>query len=168
MKSKSTLYLLLILSFFYSNLTYSQSQKLIDSLIIRSLDSRLDLQISSGIKYIEPNEIAFRIKNEIKYPFKFSYGKELFNEAYRKNNHSLTLYRIYPKTISKDTIDINIAPISMKARKGVFFKPKKLHFKKVEINIPCGGTNGYQPDFRYVYNSEINTWINIAPKFKLD
>lgn len=56
----------------------------------------------------------------------------------------------------------------MKARKGVFFKPKKLHFKKVEINIPCGGTNGYQPDFRYVYNSEINTWINIAPKFKLD
>ena len=89
MKSKSTLYLLLILSFFYSNLTYSQSQKLIDSLIIRSLDSRLDLQISSGIKYIEPNEIAFRIKNEIKYPFKFSYGKELFNEAYRKNNHSL-------------------------------------------------------------------------------
>ena len=74
----------------------------------------------------------------------------------------------YLKTISKDTIDINIAPISMKARKGVFFKPKKLHFKKVEINIPCGGTNGYQPDFRYVYNSEINTWINIAPKFKLD
>ena len=139
-------------------------------------ETLVELEKNSSVIRLEMNSIELplfskdpkRIKNEIKYPFKFSYGKELFNEAYRKNNHSLTLYRIYPKTISKDTIDINIAPISMKARKGVFFKPKKLHFKKVEINIPCGGTNGYQPDFRYVYNSEINTWINIAPKFKLD
>lgn len=156
------------MSLFFSNFAYSQNSEIIDSLIIRSLNSRYDLQLSSGIKFIEPNEIALRLKNKIKYPYKIVFGKELFNEAYRNNNHSLTLYRIYPKIISKDTIDINIGPISMKTRKGIFLKPKKLHFKKVEISIPCGGTNGYQPDFRYVYNKENTIWENKSPKFKLE
>ena len=164
MKFKLSKYFVLLLSIFYSNFLFSQDSEIINRLIIQSLESRFDLQLSKGIKYIEPNEFTIRIKDEIKYPFKIIQGKELFNEAYKMENHAITLYRIYPKIISKDTIDINIGPISIKARKGLFLKPKKLHFRKVEINITCGGTNGYQPDFRYVYNTENKIWENIYSK----
>ena len=160
-------YKILILFFLFQNL-YSQkvTENTIDSLIVKSLMSRLDFVLSSGIKYIEPNEYGLRIKNKVRMPFVILEKDKLFETAYKSNKKNLTIYRIVPEIISKDTIDVNIGEISLTAKKGLFFRPH-LHFKKMNYLIPCGGTNGYQPDFRFVFNSKNKKWENISEKYKI-
>ncbi len=146
-------------------MTNAQTQgEVIDSLITKSLNSRFDLLLSSGIKYIEPNEYVLKVKGKISYPYKLLVGNELFNKAYDQKNHSLELIRVIPKIISKDTIDINFGQVFLKIKKGLYFKPI-LHFKKAMFSISCGGTNGYQPDFRYVYDLNNRCWKNISEKY---
>ncbi len=149
-----------------NNLEQIDKQTL-DSIYIKALNSRIDLQLSSGWKFIEPNEQTERIKNNFDHNsvYKFLSADELFDYAYKHGN-TLKLFRITHKQISKDTIDINFGDLALKVRKGIFFK-KGLHFREANYSLACGGTNGYIPDFRFVYHTQTKTWKIIGGSCKL-
>jgi len=130
----------------------------LDSIYIKALNSRFDLLLSSGQKFIEPNEQTDRIKNDFdkNSVYKFLSADELFDYAY-KHGKTLKLYRVTHKQISKDTVDINFGDLALKVKKGIFFK-NGLHFREANYSLACGGTNGYRPDFRFVYDNQTRTW----------
>ena len=67
----------------------------LDSIYLKALNSRIDLQLSSGWKFIEPNEQTERIKNNFDQNsfYKFLSSDELFDYAY-KHGKTLKLYRV--------------------------------------------------------------------------
>lgn len=136
-----------------------------DSLYIIALNYRWDLLISNGRKYIEPNEQTQRIKSNFDElsVYRFPNHNELFKIAH-KNGKSLMIYRITHKIISPDTIDINFGIVNLTTKKGIFLR-NGLHFKKANFSLSCDGTNGYEPDFRFVYSSENKKWIIIYNKY---
>jgi len=138
----------------------------LDSIYIKALNSRFDLLLSSGQKFIEPNEQTERIKNNFDNSvYRFYSSNELFEYAYR-NGKTLRLYRIGHKQISNDTIDINFGSLTLTVKKGIFLK-KGLHFRKANYTLDCGGTNGYSSDFRFAYNRESEKWEIVSGRFKL-
>lgn len=139
----------------------------LDSIYLKALNSRIDLQLSSGWKFIEPNEQTERIKNNFDQNsfYKFLSSDELFDYAY-KHGKTLKLYRVTHKQISKDTIDINFGDLALKVEKGIFLK-NGLHFREVNYSIACGGTDGYMPDYRFVYDKQTKTWRIIGGRYKL-
>lgn len=138
----------------------------LDSIYIKALNSRFDLLLSSGQKFIEPNERTERIKNNFTQNsvYKFLSSDELFDYTY-KHGKTLNLYRISHKQISKDTIDINFGYLTSTVKKGIFFK-NGLHFREANYSLACGGTNGYKPDFRFVYDKQTKTWKIIGGSCK--
>jgi len=138
----------------------------LDSIYTKALNSRIDLQLSSGWKFIEPNEQTERIKNnfEKNSVYKFLSSDELFDYAY-KHGKTLKLYRVTHKQISKDTIDINFGDLALKVKKGIFLK-NGLHFREANYSLACDGTNGYQPDYRFVYDKQTKTWKIIGGSCK--
>ena len=138
----------------------------LDSIYTKALNSRIDLQLSSGWKFIEPNEQTERIKNNFdkNSVYKFLSSDELFDYAY-KHGKTLKLYRVTHKQISKDTIDINFGDLALKVKKGIFFK-NGLHFREANYSLACGGTNGYIPDYRFVYDKQSKTWKIIGGSCK--
>lgn len=157
-----------IITFLYSFQSYCQEveNNVLDTLYLRSLNSSMSLYLSSGYKYFEPNIITQRIKSNFSGSvIQFPIAKELFKIA-RKKDNNISVYRCTHKIISPDTIDINIAPVSYEAKRGIYFN-HGIYFKKVEIQVSCGGTEGYVPDFRYVYNRQEKVWENISGKSKL-
>lgn len=130
----------------------------LDSIYIKALNNRIDLLLSSGRKFIEPNEQTERIKNNFdkNSVYKFLSYDELFDYAF-KHGKTLKLYRVTHKQISNDTIDINFGDLALKVKKGIFFK-NGLHFREADYSLACGGTNGYIPDFRFVYDNQTKTW----------
>lgn len=142
-------------------------RQILDSIYLKALNSRIDLQLSSGWKFIEPNEQTERIKNNFDQNsvYKFLSSDELFDYAY-KHGKTLKLYRVTHKQISNDTIDINFGDLSLVVRKGIYFK-NGLHFREANYSIACGGTNGYIPDFRFVYDKKNKTWNIIDGRHKL-
>lgn len=162
------LFTLLISFNLSSNMIFAQEidNQTLDSIYIKALNSRFDFLLSSGTKFIEPNELTERIKNNFKNSvYAFFTSDEIFEYAY-KHGKSLRLYRITHKQISQDTIDINFSDLVLKVKKGVFFK-NGLHFREANYSLGCGGTNGYIPDFRFAYDKMQNTWIIIGGKCKL-
>lgn len=139
----------------------------LDSIYLKALNSRIDLQLSSGWKFIEPNEQTERIKNNFNQNsvYKFLSSDELFDYAY-KHGKTLKLYRVTHKQISKDTIDINFGDLALKVEKGIFLK-NGLHFRQANYSIACGGTDGYMPDYRFVYDKQTKTWRIIGGRYKL-
>ena len=137
----------------------------LDSIYIKALNSRLDWQLTSGQKFIEPNEQTEKIKNNfIHFPYGFLSSDELFDYAY-KHGKTLKLYRVSHKQISKDTIDINFGDLALKVKKGIFFK-NGLHFREANYTIACGGTDGYIPDYRFVYDKQAMTWKIVGGRCK--
>lgn len=159
-----------LLNFFSLTSNWIFAQKVdnltLDSIYIKALNSRFDFLLSSGTKFIEPNEQTERIKNNFKNSvYAFLNSDELFDYAY-KHGKTLKLYRITHKQISQDTIDVNFSDLALTVKKGIFFN-NGLHFREANYSLGCGGTNGYIPDFRFAYNRIINTWIIIGGTCKL-
>lgn len=152
----------IFLLFFFTSFCFSQhiqiEEKIIDSLLIRSINSRIDLALSKGEKYFDINEYTERIKSKINIPIlKFYTNLELFDISI-KSKEPISLITIYPKIISKDTIDINFGNITYKAKRGIFLKGG-LHFKKILISLACETTlEAYQPDIRFIYCYETKKW----------
>jgi hypothetical protein len=142
------------------------NKQTLDSIYIKALNNSIGLQISSGWKFIESNEQIERIKNNFDHNdvYKFLSSDELFDYAY-KHGKTLKLYRVTHKQISKDTIDINFGDLTLIVKKGIFFK-NGLHFREANYSLACGGTNGYIPDFRFVYDRQSKTWEIISESFK--
>jgi hypothetical protein len=161
------IFILVILGF-NRNLIYAQEiDKLtLDSIYIKSLNSRYDFLFTSGERIIELNERTERIKNNFVHSgYVFYSADELFDYAY-KHGKTIKLYRITHKQVSKDTIDVNFSELSLTVKKGLFFK-NGLHFKEAHYSIGCLGTEGYKPDFRFAYDMTNKTWIIIGGRYKL-
>ncbi|MDX8338829.1 hypothetical protein SLH46_06530 [Draconibacterium sp. IB214405] len=150
----------------YPNYQKQIDKQTLDSIYIKALNSRYDLLLSSGQKFIEPNEQTERIKNHFgqNSVYKFLSSDELFNYTY-KHGKTLRLYRLTHKQISKDTIDINFGDLALKVKKGIFLK-NGLHFREANYTLACGGTNGYIPDFRFIYDNKTKTWKLIGGSCK--
>jgi hypothetical protein len=159
--------ILICFALLLSKLCFSQTKEdIIDQLVIKSLGSRIDLLLTGGQKFLEPNVYTLRVSDSIRVPYRLLQGRDLFNEVYRKDKKSMLLIRVTPHIISADTIDINFGEVLLSVKKGIFFKPG-LHFRKSILSVSCGGTNSYQPDFRYVYNKEKELWENAEGKYTI-
>lgn len=138
--------------------------EILDSLYIKALNNRIDLLLQSGWHYVEMNEYGSRIKNlNVPNRYKFLTIDELINLSI-KEKRTINVLRVVHNAISKDTIDINFAHMEFKGKRKLHFY-KGIRFKKAEITVGCGGTNGYQPDIRFIFDSLTNEWKVIQNRF---
>tara|TARA_R110001632_G_scaffold57393_3_gene140243 strand:- start:75 stop:587 length:513 start_codon:yes stop_codon:yes gene_type:complete len=129
----------------------------LDSIYVQALNSRLDLILSSGWKYVELNEYGKRISNlSASDRYKFLTNEELIKLSL-KNKKSIRVSRLTHKVIGIDTVDINFGVVNVKAKRKIHFN-NGLKFKKADFLLQCGGTNGYEPDLRFVYNESTEKW----------
>jgi hypothetical protein len=117
--------LILIFAFLISNSIFGQSDKLssaeLDSMYIKTLNSQIDIALTSGHNYFEINENTNRIKNMISVDvFKFKTNGELIDEAI-KEKKTWIAYRMNHKIISIDTVDVNIGQLSVSAKRIIHF-----------------------------------------------
>jgi len=156
--------LILIILFLIPDLIFGQSDNLssagLDSMYIKTLQSQIDLPLISGHKYFEINENTNRIKNLVGVDvFKFKTYDELIDEAI-KSKKTLTIYRVTHKVISTDTVDVNIGQLYISAKRAIHFN-HGLRLKKADIKLSCGGTNGYKPTCRFVFDKTDEKWIKL-------
>ena len=131
--------------------------QILDNLYVKALNNRFDLILQSGWHYVEMNEYGKRIKNlNLSDRYKFLTTDELINLSL-KEKKAINVLRVVHNIISKDTVDINFGYLGFKGKRKLHYY-KGLRFKKAEITIDCGGTNGYQPDIRFVFDSLTNEW----------
>lgn len=163
MKIRSLLILSLIINS-YISFGQTSNNELIDSLYFKALSSRIDLMISSGIKYFEINENTVRISNLFNNSnIEFIDNERIINKSI-KERKSLNLNRIVHKWISSDTIDFNFGYISVIGKRKIHFS-NGLKFKKGFFSLACGGTSAYSPDIRFVYDKNLNNWMLTESKF---
>lgn len=129
----------------------------LDSIDVKALNSRLDLLLSSGWKYIEMNESGQRISNLDVAEFKFLNNEELIDLSIREKK-TIRVLRLTHKIIATDTVDVNFGIVNVTGKRKIHFN-NGLKFKKADFMLECGGTNGYVPDMRFVLNRELNEWI---------
>lgn len=136
----------------------------LDSLYVRALNSRFDLILASGWNYVEMNGYGKRIAElNVSDRFKFLTNEELIDLSIKKKK-TINIIRLNHKIIEKDTIDIIFGDVSVTAKRGIFFQ-RGIRFKKAEFSVGCGGTNGYQPDIRFVFDRKENKWNLIKNRF---
>lgn len=140
----------------------------IENLYVEALNHRVDLLLSSGYKYIELNEVTSQVKNKIPANsiYKFLNNEELIKLALREKS-DLNVYRMTHKEISNDTIDINFSHLRLSAKRKIHWN-KGLKFKKAEFRLSCGGSDGYEPDFRFVKETKTNNWKLVKNKFVIE
>ncbi len=94
---------------------------------------------------------------------KFLANRELIKLSLKKRK-SIGIIRMSHKIVAKDTIDINFGTILLTAKRGLFFN-HGIRFKKATFLAVCRGTNGYQPDMRFVFNQKENRWDILTNQF---
>jgi hypothetical protein len=140
------------------------SSKVLDSLYVVALNNRFDLILSSGWHYVEMNEFGSRIKDlNVSDRFKFLTNEELIDLSIKKKK-SISILRVGHKIVAKDTIDINFGNVTLLGKRKIHFF-KGLRFKKGYFSISCGGTEGYKPDIRFVFDKKRNSWKIESNKF---
>ena len=159
-----TISIIISLGFQISNSDKSE----IENLYAEALNHRFDLLLTSGYKYIEINEMTSQVKDKIPTNsiYKFLNNEELIKLALREKR-DLNIYRMTHREISNDTIDINFSHLRLSAKKKVHWN-KGLKFKKAEFRLSCGGTDVYEPDFRFVKQTKTDDWKLVKNKFVLE
>lgn len=133
----------------------------LDSLYIRTIHSRLDLMLSSGWKYFEVTQNTIRIKDRINVDvFRFLSDVELIRKSIHERK-SVMIYRVAHRIISRDTVDINFGTVNVSGKRTFYFSHGRLILRKGSFSLSCGGTNGYIPTARYVYNRNEKIWERI-------
>ncbi len=121
------------------------------------LNSRVDILLSSGWTYVELNEYGRRIKDKnVSDGYIFLSTKELIDLSLKKKK-TIGVLRVVHRVAAPDTVDINFGTVHITTTRKVHFY-KGLRFKKAEFTIGCGGTDGYQPDIRFVLDKQKNSW----------
>ena len=145
-------------------IAFKINPEILDSLYVKALNNRTDLLLQSGWQYVEMNEDGSRIRNlNVSDRYKFLTTDELIDLSI-KEKRTINVLRVVHNVISKDTIDINFGYLGFQGKRKLHFY-KGIRFKKAEITVGCGGTNGYQPDIRFVFDSLINEWKIIQNRF---
>ncbi|APY06814.1 hypothetical protein BWZ20_00225 [Winogradskyella sp. J14-2] len=168
MKTAFTIILTLIgfLSFGQENELNSIEKTELDSIYVKALNNRFDLLLSSGWKYIELNEIGQRIsKLNVSDRYKFLTNEELIDLSI-KQKKTIRILRLTHKIIGIDTVDVNFGIVNVTGKRKIHFN-NGLKFKKADFALDCGGTNGYVPDMRFVFDRKKNNWELIDGKYKI-
>ena len=154
------------LSFGQENELNSIEKSELDSIYVKALNSRFDLLLSSGWKYIELNESGKRIsKLNVSERYKFLSNEELIDLSI-KEKKSIRVLRLTHKIIGIDTVDVNFGIVNVTGKRKIHFN-NGLKFKKADFSLECGGTNGYVPDMRFVLDRKENNWKIIEGKYKI-
>lgn len=138
------------------------TNEVLDSLFSQAINGRIDLMLQSGPIFFEQNEVTARIENNVGH-FKFLNDNELIQESLDRKR-TIKVIRTTHKIISADTIDVNFGLVDVTAKRKVHFY-KGLRFKQAFFELHCGGTNGYQPDFRFALNNSNGTWELVNNRF---
>ena len=138
----------------------------LDSIYVKALNTRFDLLLSSGWKYIEPNEIGQRISElNVSDRYKFLTNEELIDLSI-KEKKTVKIIRLTHKIIGIDTVDVNFGIVNVTGKRKIHFN-NGLKFKKADFALDCGGTNGYVPDMRFVFDRKKNNWELKDGKYKI-
>jgi hypothetical protein len=138
----------------------------LDSIYVQALNSRFDLLLSSGWKFIELNENGNRIsKLNVSDRYKFLTNEELIDLSI-KQKKIVQVLRLTHKIIGIDTVDVNFGIVNVTGKRKIHFN-NGLKFKKADFALECGGTKGYVPDMRFVFDREKNNWELIDGKYKI-
>jgi len=154
-------------------LTFGQEKALnsikpseLDSIYVQALNSRFDLLLSSGWKYIELNKNGKRIsKLNVSDRYKFLTNEELIDLSI-KQKKTIRVLRLTNKIIGVDTVDVNFGIVNVTGKRKIHFN-NGLKFKKADFALECGGTNGYVPDMRFVFDRKKKNWELIGGKYKI-
>ncbi|WAC02951.1 hypothetical protein N7U66_04800 [Lacinutrix neustonica] len=138
----------------------------LDSIYVQALNSRFDLLLSSGWKYIELNQNGKRIsKMNVSERYKFLTIEELIDLSV-KEKKTIRALRLTHKKIGTDTVDVNFGIVNVTGKRKMHFN-NGLKFKKADFALDCGGTNGYVSDMRFVFDRKKNYWELIDEKYKI-
>lgn len=156
-----------------SFLTFGQETELntieiieLDSIYVRALNNRFDLLLSSGWKYVELNENGKRIsKLNVSDRYKFLTNGELIDLSI-KEKKTIRVLRLTHKIIGIDTVDVNFGIVNITGKRKIHFN-NGLKFKKADFALECGGTNGYVPDMRFIFDQKKNNWELTDGKYKI-
>jgi hypothetical protein len=85
--------------------------------------------------------------------------KQIFNA--NKKSGSVTLIN---REFKKDTIDISIGSWGISIKKVFKINHWRLITRQVLLSASCGGTIGYIPSGRMIYNKESKTWSYVSGK----
>lgn len=144
--------------------TFMIEPAILDSLYVNALSNRMDLLFQSGWQYVEMNEYGSRIKNlNVPDRYKFLTTVELIDLSI-KEKKTISVLRVVHNVIAKDTVDINFGYIDLTGKRKLHFH-KGIRFKRAEISVSCGGTNGYQPDIRFAFDKVTNEWKIIHNRY---
>ena len=133
-------------------------QNVIDTIYVKALYQRVDLQLSSGYKY-------FDIQNQSFAPQRIFVGGQIkiltqdeITEISRKEKKELTVYTMKYYIASKDTIDVNFGEYKLKG-----LKKKGKHSPLAEISECKCPKMPYEPDVRFALIKD--KWIVIKSKY---
>lgn len=144
--------------------TFKIEPAILESLYVNALNNRIDLLLQSGWQYVEMNEYGSRIKNlNVSDRYKFLTTDELIDLSIKKKK-TISVLRVVHNVIAKDTVDINFGYIGLTGKRKLHFY-KGIRFKRAEISVSCGGTNGYQPDIRFAFDRLTNEWKIIHNRY---
>ena len=135
----STFYNKTLISYF-SDTAYTKNQSEFNNILIQTEFDTIQL-----IKYYNKNKLTyFNSKTNI---------RSIIEKPYKKNN-GRNIYWISHKLLQKDTVDINISGWTI----------IKITKKTMGLGAWCGGTMGYIPEGRFIFNSETKTWTFFCRK----
>ena len=138
----------------------------LETIYVKALNSRFSLLLSSGWNYVELNEYGKRISEmDVSDRYKFLTNEELIELSIKKKK-SIRIIRLTHKIVANDSVDINFGEINLTAKRKIHFN-NGLKFRKAELLLNCGGTDGYEPDMRFVFNDEKKQWELKSGRFKI-
>ena len=142
---------------------YGQSENIassdLDSMYVSTIQSQYFFLINGTI-YVEINQFTERIKEMKELQYLIFMTEDELIKGSLKRRKSLNVIRVTHNLISKDTIDINISDLNVKARKALHFN-NGLRFIKADFKLYCGGTDGYKPTCRFVFDKTEKKWIKL-------
>jgi hypothetical protein len=132
----------LLVTFYNKTLTYYFSDSIPhpDQKKFACLLVKTDFQTARLIKSIGPNKFKYVNDN--------THQNKVLVWPYRRNN-GRSLYWINHKLIGNDTLDVNIGGWTL----------EQVRRKKMNIAAWCGGTMGYIPTGRFIYNKVTGIWL---------
>jgi len=137
-------------------------QNVIDTLYIKALRERVDLQLSGGYKYFDLQNQSIATQNLfVAGQIKILSQNEII-EISRKLRKELTVYTMEYYFVNKETVDINFGEYRLKG-----LKKKSKDSPLAEISeCKCKSVNSYEPDIRFALIE--NKWIIVKSKFIKD
>lgn len=149
----------LLLSLFLLIPLYSFGQNVTDSLLATFYNKTLSISFSNTRKKEFDNRIFIKTEFDtslliqqnnlnqfIFFDKKTSY-RSVLSKPFKKNAGK-TIYWINHKFFGTDTVDINIGSWIIKS----------MSRKKISLGANCGGTMGYIPDSRFIFDRNTKKW----------